>query len=108
MSKKPPTKTKVYRLDFTGKFVGFDGEPVTDGNGNELADINVYIGNSLSMIRTDDPPRSLAIARKLYSDKLVDLEKHDKDYLFKLLPKLLNLSDLMLEQVQEIFEKAEK
>lgn len=92
------------QIDFTGKFLGLNGKPVTDENGKELPEINIFLGNSLVMIRSDEPIRNIEIARKIYTDRMITLEEADKRFLLEQIKKL-ELPDLIHEDLRARIEK---
>ena len=97
----------IKRIDFTGKFTGLDGKPITSPDGKEYAEINILLGNSLSMLKSDDPMRNMIIAKDIYTKKVIDLNESDVEFLLKQI-KLLELSDLMFEELRLRIENDNK
>ena len=97
----------IKRIDFTGKFLSLNGEPITTPDGKEYAEINILLGNSLSMLKSDDPMRNIIIAKDIYTKKVIDLNESDVEFLLKQI-KLLELSDLMFEELRLRIENDNK
>lgn len=93
------------KFDFTGSFKGLDGKSIIDEKGNNIPNINIYLGNALAMIKTKEPIRTITIAKKIFEEKAPSLEEADGKYILKLIKEKLNLPDLMYEQIRERIEK---
>jgi hypothetical protein len=90
------------KVDFTGNFIGIDGEAVIDENGKKI-EISSYISKRLSQVKTDDPIRTINLCKKIFKEKNVSLEDHDIKYIkdnIKLLPIMDVLSAELLNRLE--------
>lgn len=75
------------KVDFTGNFIGIDNEPAVDER-DEKIEISGFFSRKLSQQKTDDPIRTINLAKKIFEKKNVTLEDHDITYLKDIIKKM--------------------
>ena len=85
------------KIDFTGNFKGLDGKNVKGADGNPI-EISSFLANNIVSQKSGDPMRTMTLAKKIYEEKSVSLEKHDIDYLTEIVKKM-QFGDILIAEL---------
>lgn len=110
---------KIKKVDFTGKFKGFDEKPlkydyIDEETGKpaskEFPEIYEFLGNRLGGLFTKeakDKMRCLEFAKEIYSKKCINLSDTDEEDLKERILDL-NLNNIMFGQIMERIKESKK